>query len=69
MKQMLIESKFDMHKLKKGDLLVVKVPDAYEWQTQCDKHNIDGYEIVGKLKEIKNKSLAQKIIEGADKNV
>jgi TusA-related sulfurtransferase len=28
MKQMLIESKFDMHKLKKGDLLVVKVPDA-----------------------------------------
>jgi hypothetical protein len=52
MKQMLVESDFDMYKLKKGDFLVVKVPDAYEWQTQCDKREIDGYEIVGKLKEM-----------------
>lgn len=58
MKQMLVESDFDMYKLKKGDFLVVKVPDAYEWQTQCDKCTIDGYEIVGKLKEMKIKSLA-----------
>jgi hypothetical protein len=52
MKQMLIESDFDMYKLKEDDFLVVKVPDAYEWQTQCGKRKIDGYEIVGKLKEM-----------------
>lgn len=61
MKQMLVESDFDMHKLKKGDFLVVKVPDAYEWQTQCDKREIDGYEIVGKLKEMECQNEIQRL--------
>lgn len=52
MKQMLVESKVDMYKLKEGDFLVVKVPNVCEWQTQYNKVWIDGYEIVGKLKEM-----------------